>query len=162
MTRRATPTLSELGLNRLTRLILGALALEIAVCAVLYPQLGLSFAWRANVTMALMPLAPFAFWLYFVFEPGRSARDWFIAQRVFVFALLLANLVVQPQAQYVALAFNRPLIDRWLAACDAAMGVDIVALTAWTARHPLIKILLFRCYGTLFVQFALPLIALGF
>ena len=162
MTRRAAPTLAQLGLNRLTHLILWALALEIAACAFLYPALGLSFAWRANLPMVLMPVAPFAFWLYFVFEPGRSVKDWLFAQRVFVFSLFLANLVVQPQAQYVALAFNRPLIDWWLAACDAAMGVNIVALTAWTARHPLITMLLFRCYGTLVVQFVLPLAALGF
>jgi membrane-associated phospholipid phosphatase len=162
MTLRPKPTLAQLGLNRLSGLILGALVLEVAICAALYPMLGLSFVWRSTLAMVPEVAVPLAVWLYYVFEPGRSVRDWLIAQRFLVFALFLSNLLVQPQAQYVALAFNRPLIDHWLAACDAAMRVDVVALNAWTSRHPLIEMLLFRSYGTLIAQFVLPMIALGF
>src|SRR3954463_4331159 len=125
---RPRPTLAQLGLNRLTRWIIGLIALELAVCVVLYPRLGLSFAWRANLTPLPLAVGPFAMWAYYVIEPGPSRRDWLIAQRVLVLGLFLVIFVIEPQAQYVALAFKRPVIDHWLAAGDAAFHVDIVAL----------------------------------
>ena len=162
MASRPRPPLSQLGLKRFTYFVLSFLALEIALSAVLYPAVGLSFVWQTNVPVVLVALWPFGFWIYFLIEPGRSAQDWAVAERFFLLGLFSIIFLVQPQAQYVALAFKRPLIDHWLAAADAALGVNVVALTAWTARHPFIRNVLFWSYATLVAQFGLPLVALWF
>jgi len=51
--------------------------------------------------------------------------------------------------------------DRVLVRWDAALGINVKSLAQWTASHPTVSLLLSLCYGSLMLQFLLPLIALG-
>jgi len=76
-----------------------------------------------------------------------------------VFLLLLLDSVCV-RAQYAAVALKRPLVDGWLAAADAAIGVHVPSLTAWTRAHSWVASLLTICYGSLIPQFVLaPIVA---
>jgi len=55
-------------------------------------------------------------------------------------------------AMYGACALAQPLIDARLAAWDAAFGVHLPAIVAWTRAHPNLDRGLSFCYGTVLLQ----------
>ena len=106
-------------------------------------------------------VAVFALWGYFVWAPGRQAGDWVFAETFLTLALFLQlGLLVGP-AQYAAAALDRPLIDGWLAAADASLGVHVPDWAEWTRQHPLIASTLVNAYFTLLPQFFAPFVLLG-
>ena len=158
-TRR--PSLAELGLHGLAIALLVMELLLLVFSAIVYPLLGLSFAWHSAWRVTVIPAILLALWVYLAREPGRSQWDWAVADRIMALAVFCIVSMVQPQLQYVGLALNRPLIDEWLVATDAALGVRLVEWTAWTRQHrPLLQILVVA-YSTFGMQMCLPLVALG-
>jgi hypothetical protein len=73
--------------------------------------------------------------------------------------LLLTNLVTP--AQYLAARLGRPLIDPWLAAGDALLGIHVPALTAWTRSSPYLPFILGWAYVSLIPQFVATVLLLG-
>jgi len=59
-------------------------------------------------------------------------------------------------------SLRRPLIDSWLAATDALLGISVPQLVAWTRAHGLIAAWLHTAYFTLVPQFLLTVVVLGF
>jgi membrane-associated phospholipid phosphatase len=100
-------------------------------------------------------------WVYLARYPGRSAWDLAVAERILALDIFCIVNLIQPQLQYVALAFKRPLIDAWLVAADRFLGVNLVVWTVWTRSHPLALAILVISYSSFGAQLALPLVALG-
>ena len=75
--------------------------------------------------------------------------------------LTIALTQILSPAQYVAAAFNRPLIDPFLAKADALMGIDVSALAQWSREHPRTNRLLVLAYGSFILQLALIPAVLG-
>lgn len=73
--------------------------------------------------------------------------------------------------QYPALALNRPLIDPWLAAGDAALGISVPVAVQWTSQYPALVAVLrwsyisssaaVRCAGPAVADVQRPFRALG-
>jgi len=136
---------------------LGLLLLSFA----LYPILGLSFVWSSAWQVFLLPVALSVLWVYLARNPGRSDWDLAVAERILALDIFCIVNLIQPQLQYVALAFKRPLIDAWLIAGDQFLGVKLLEWTAWTRAHTLPLRVLVISYSTFGAQLALPLVALG-
>jgi hypothetical protein len=121
----------------------------------------LSYRWQAAGPVLVLPAATLALWLYFVRWPGRQPLDWLIAETCLVLGLLLLFGTIVGPAQYAAAALRFPLVDPWLASTDAALGVHVPSLVAWTRKHPWLVQFLFRTYTSLLPQLFLPVIVLG-
>lgn len=161
-TRRPRATAAELGMNRLGLLLVGLNALVFATDVVLFTSTGLSVQWSTVLVGAVPFSLFFVVWLNFYFVPGPSGER-FAAEVVFVVGLLvlLSNLVAP--MQYGAIALGLPFADWWLAAADAALGVHVPSLAAWTFAHPVIKWVLAKSYFTLIPQcFLVVLIAAAY
>jgi PAP2 superfamily len=132
----------------------------LGLTAPLYPHLGLSFAWATLVPHAMMLALLFGIWGHHQIVPdgqqGVAVTDVLLA----MFLLLLLTNIASP-AQYAAVALKRPLVDHWLAAADAALGIHVPSLTSWTRAHPSVGFLLKICYFSLLPQFVLAPIAVG-
>jgi hypothetical protein len=153
-------TFTQLGLNRLTWRVAVVQLLLLAATAILFPLFGFSIPWR-GVPLYAMALAMFSLaWLCHILWPGTSSES-VIAEALLVACLLLSLTYIVAPAQYVAVAFKRPLIDPWLAAADAKLGVHVPALAAWTRHHLLVSRLLSFAYITIGPQLFLPVIVLG-
>ena len=129
----------------------------LVLAAPLYYHFGLSFAFETFVPSLIMLSLLFGVWSHHQLVPDRRhamVKDLILA----VFLLVLLTNVSSP-AQYAAVALDRPLIDGWLAAADAALGIHVPSLTAWTRLHPTIGLLLKICYYSLLPQFVLAPIA---
>jgi membrane-associated phospholipid phosphatase len=156
------PPLARLGGNRITA---GCLLLQASVLALtvgLGAAMGLRYDWRAAGPFLVLPGGAALVWAYYAWVPGRQAADWVVAETACVLALLLGFGLIMAPAQYVAAALPFPLIDAQLAAGDAALGIHIPTLVAWTRTHPWLVQALFRTYGTLLPQLFLPVLVLGF
>src|SRR5687768_3046979 len=116
-----------------------AIATQLAVLVVsfiLFPALGLSVAWRTAVPNALflsLLLGVCAFYARSNRRRKAAAIDTLLATFLIV---LFTNVV--GAAQYAAVAIGLPLADPWLAAADAALGLDVPELTRWTSQHPVL------------------------
>jgi hypothetical protein len=128
----------------------------------LYGAFDLHFAWsEALPTLGLIG-AIAGLWIPQAVTPGSGARDRAITDSFFVLALCLVFGYVVGTAQYAVGAFQRPLVDAWLARADAAIGISVPALVAWTARHPWWIQWLFWTYNSFLAQLLLPIVVLGF
>ena len=107
-------------------------------------------------------LAVVGMWAYFAAYPGRNPKEWVIGETFLALALFLTLGALLGPAQYGGAALNRPYIDHALAAADAAMGINVSSLAAWTRGHPALAATLTRVYYTLLPQFFLPFLLLGF
>jgi hypothetical protein len=153
-------TAAQLGLNRLARRFAALQLLLLAVTCILFPFFGLSIAWR-TVPLYATALSMFSLvWLCHFLWPGTS-REWVVAEALLVACLLLSLTYVVAPAQYVAVAFKRPLVDPWLASADAKLGVHVPTLAAWTRQHLWLSRLLNLAYITIGPQLFLPVIVLG-
>ena len=151
---------ARLGLNRLSIRLVGWQAVCAATTAPLYPLLGLSFAWRSAIPFLVWDAAIFLLWLYHYRVPGKPG-EWIIAETIFAFLLVLTLSNILGPAQYLAVAFGRPLIDPFLARADATLGVHVPALAGWTRQHPWMNVLLTSSYAALLWQFAVAVPVLG-
>jgi len=122
---------------------------------------GLSYDPSADLRGLAWLMALAAFWAVFVALPGRSPKEWLLAESLLVFLLLMLFGLVTPIAQYPAIAMMFPLADGWLVAMDAAMGIHVPTLNAWTAAHPIFAGVLQWSYASLLPQFAIVVPVLG-
>ena len=74
---------------------------------------------------------------------------------------LLAFTICYTVAMYAACSLNRPLVDDWLAACDAALGFHLPVVVGWTQRHPWTGTLLGVAYYSMLPQTLLVIGILG-
>lgn len=157
---RERPTFAQLGLNRLAwRLIWVQLAF-LAVSGPLYPLVGLSIAWPTTVPFAMALVLVAAAWVYHAYTPGRSS-EWIVAEAIAVTFLLVSLTTLAAPAQYAAIGLKLPLVDGWLAAADARLGVNVMTLAAWTHAHKAVSWTLTLSYLTLPVQLIMPMFVLG-
>lgn len=156
------PSWHDLGLNRLAYGCLAAQAVVLALTVVIFRAYGLSIVLdHQTVVKASLPAICFLIWMSFVILPG-PRRAWITAEAALAFFLLNAITWIVAPGQYGALAIGRPFIDEILARGDAAIGIDVSSVVAWTNRHPGFLAVLNWAYGTLSPQvlFAIPIMRL--
>jgi len=157
---KTRPTPADLGLNRLAmRLLLVQAVLAVLFLAAL-PRVGLTVAWSTVAPFLVGDLALAGFWLYFLRVPGRP-REWIVPETLAAQLLLLTLSHVLSPAQYVAVAFRRPLIDHALASADSALGINVARLAAWTLAHPRVNVPLVAAYSTFLPQLVVLAAILG-
>jgi len=155
------PAREYLGINPLSVRCLALLALLICTTLPLYPLLGLTIHWSSGYAVAIVLGCLLAVWGFYYATPSRSPRDWSLAESAFALVLLFALTQVLLPGQYLAAAWNRPLIDPLLARADAVLGVYLPSIVAWTREHPTLASLLVWSYGTFTWQLSLLPILLG-
>ena len=104
------PELADLGLHRLTRFLVAFQLCSALTVFGLMPWMGLSVAWETLPPFLMIDAVLVTAWIYFWRVPG-SPREWIFAEAVLVMLLTIALTQILSPAQYVAAAFNRPLID---------------------------------------------------
>jgi membrane-associated phospholipid phosphatase len=154
------PTLAQLGLNRLGICLVAFNALVIVTDVALFASLGLSVQWATVVIGELFLGLTFGVWLNFYLTPGGS-KEWFVAELMFVVSLMVFLTNVGSPMQYGDVALGLPYADPWLAAADAALGIHVPTLAAWTVAHPSINVLLRVSYFSLLPQFVLTVAVLA-
>jgi hypothetical protein len=157
---RPIPTLAQLGLNGLARRLIGLQLTIVAVTAAAYPLLGLSLVWSTTLPHVLGLGVLAGVWAGQIGTPG-NPREWVIAETFLVAFLLISFTCVISPAQYAAVALQRPLIDRWLAGADAALGFHVPALVAWTRAHRAVSYGLTAAYYSIGPQLLVPILVLG-
>ena len=136
---------SRLGINRVG-LTLAAINLLLLLADVaLYTGLGLSIEWGSAARSVVLLVVLAIVWFNFYLTPGRE-HEWFIAELVFVLGMILILTNVASLFQYAAVAVGWPYVDPWLASADAALGVHVPTLAAWTGNHPRLNTLLTWAY----------------
>jgi membrane-associated phospholipid phosphatase len=111
--------------------------------------------------LALVPALLFLLWAYFVWEPGRTERDWILAEFLLCLGLLLSCSMIASGGQYTLGSLGAPNIEQTLIAIDRWFGLDVSVLAAWTRRHKGIPEALVWAYNTLTPQFLLTVGVLG-
>jgi PAP2 superfamily len=144
----------------MARMSLACQAILLVFTVPLYWNLGLSFAWETLVPHLVILALVLGTWAHHQLVPDRRQGLMINDLMLAVFLMLLLTNISSP-AQYAAVALTRPLVDQWLAAADAALGVHIPTLVEWTRMHPIVDLLLKVCYFSLLPQFVLAPIAAG-
>jgi hypothetical protein len=132
----------------------------LVLTAPLYPLVGISIRWSAALLQLLTLGLLLGVWLVYVLTPSRRHKVMF-ADAVLAMLLLATFTNIAGAAQYPAVALGFPEVDRWLAASDAALGIHVPTLTAWTGSHPIVARVLIFSYFSLLPQFALPILTFG-
>jgi hypothetical protein len=130
----------------------------LALTAPLYSHLGLAFSWATVVPHLFILALVFAAWAYHQLVPDRRQGVLVTDLCLAVFVMLLLTNISSP-AQYAAVALKRPLVDHWLAAADAALGIHVPGMVSWMRSHPRADLLLTICYYSLLPQFVLAPVA---
>lgn len=142
------------------RFCLACQLVMLAATAPFYSVFGLRIAWQTALPqllgVALLVAVRLAFWK----QPG-SAGERIVADTVLATTLFLTMSCIASPAQYLAVAVRRPLIDPWLAAGDAWLGIHVPALADWTRAHPAVSLLLTAAYASLLPQFIGAILLLG-
>jgi hypothetical protein len=149
-----------MGVNRLGRAFMGAQVIALFTSILMFAASGLSLDWGTAVVGLLQTGILLVVWLNFLFVPGRT-HERFVAEVVFVTLLLVLLTNVMSPMQYGAIALGFPYVDSWLAAGDAAIGVHVPALVAWTMSHPHFSQVLTVAYFSLLPQFFFTVIVLA-
>lgn len=158
--RTGRPSLADLGIHRLTLLLLGLNGVVLAATLPFYRSYGLVLDWGTFVpSLAAIGFAAVG-WLAHRSTPGRPS-EWPVAESFVAFSLIALAFTVVTPAQYLAVALNRPLVDPWLARADAFLGVSVPDAVAWTRLHPRLASILELSYFSLAPQFVAPLAILG-
>jgi membrane-associated phospholipid phosphatase len=84
-----------------------------------------------------------------------------VPQAMFAITLLLTAWLILGPLQYLAAAWNRPLVDAHLLRADAWLGVSPPAIDRWMAGHAMARHVLGLAYVSLLPQFVLVPIVLG-
>jgi len=161
MPRGRAVTAADLGWNPIAQtLVVGQLALVAAV-ALCLRWTPLPMAWTtASVQLATIGGLS-ALWMVLYQTPGRSRRDWVIAESIAALILLVSGSLILGAGQYVVALWHRPLVDSSLAAADAALGVSVPALVAWMRPHSWLTAGARLAYFSLLPQFILALVGTG-
>ena len=157
---RKRPRLADLGFHRLTRSLLTFQVCSALLVAGLMPAMGLSAEWRTLLPFLLIDAALLGAWIHLWWVPGHP-REWIIAESVLAMLLTILLTQVLSPAQYVAAAFDRPLIDPLLARADSLMGINVAALADWSRVHPRTNFILAVAYSSFIIQLALIPLLLG-
>jgi hypothetical protein len=151
---------TRLGLNRLALRLIWLQVAVLTASAALYSRLGLSISWPTTVpTLLLLGIFAVA-WSVHYWMPG-AAKEWIVAETLFVTLLVCSFAFLTAPAQYAAVALKRPLIDPWLAAADGALGIDVPSLAAWTHTHNLLAWVLWAAYVTFIPQLFIAIVMIG-
>lgn len=156
---RATATWADVGCHRVAGLLLGLQIVGLVLELILFRVTGLTLVWSSGVAIMVAVAVAMAFWTYFACLPG-SMREWIFPEAAVVLALMLTSALIGPPMQYAAVALRRPLIDPWLAAGDASLGLSVAALVEWTAQFPWLVTVLRWAYGSLLIQLFVPVFLL--
>ena len=143
------PSARLLGVHRLTALLVLIQAGMLVFDIIGFRVNGLTFKWTTAAADIALPLLLIAAWAYYFAWPGREPGDWVTAELFLILALFMSISAIAPLGQYAAVAFKRPLIDSWLAAGDAMVGVHVPTLTAWTSAHSWLSKALLYAYLSL-------------
>jgi hypothetical protein len=137
---------ADLGLNRLGVFLLAGNAALLVTDIVLFASLGISIRWSAKAAGGIIPFcALLVVWLNFYFVPGRQ-NERLVAELVFIVGMIVLFTNLGSLMQYGAVAVGAPYADWWLAASDAALGIHVGTLAAWTRRHPFVDLTLRLAY----------------
>jgi membrane-associated phospholipid phosphatase len=158
---RPRAVLAEVGLNPLGRRLAACSAAVLAADILLFSIRGLTLDWASAWFGAVLLAALLAAWLNFYFLPGASDER-FAGETVFIVLLIVFLTNVASPMQYGAVAIGAPYADPWLAAADAALGIHVPALAAWTAGHHAIALVAAFAYASLLPQFLFAVVALAF
>jgi Na+/H+-translocating membrane pyrophosphatase len=134
--------------------------IAIAVLLSLKPA-GLSIDWVSAVPFFGFDVLLAGLWIHLWKTPGGS-REWFVAEVVAAFLLIMTASHVLAPAQYVAAATKRPLVDAVLARADSVIGIDAAQLAAWTRAHPSLSTVLTTAYFSFLPQLAVLVPLVGF
>jgi hypothetical protein len=121
---------------------------------------GLTLEWSTTWLGAVLLAALLIVWLTFYFVPG-AHDELFTAEALFIVLLIVFLTNVASPMQYGAIALGAPYADPWLARSDAAIGVHLPALAAWTRDHRMISIAATLSYATLLPQFLFAVVVLA-
>ena len=154
------PSLRDLGLHELALLLLALNGAVLIATVPFYRSFGLLLDW-ATFAPSLIAIGFAGIgWLAHRSTPGR-ASEWTTAETFVAFSLFALLFSVVTPAQYLAVAMNRPLADPWLARADAALGISVPDVVAWTSAHPRLVSILVVSYYSLAVQFIAAIVLLG-
>ena len=156
----ALPRIADLGLHRIAYLLLTFQVCAALLVVALLPVVGLSIVWRTFVPAILFDGFLVAVWIC-LWRIARHPRECAVAEAILAVLLTFGLTQVLAPAQYVAAAFNRPLIDPFLARADALMGIDVSTLAQWSRAHPRINVVMLVAYSSFIVQLILipPILA---
>ena len=141
--------------SRILRVIISIQLGVLALAVPLYWASGLTFKWSS--VGGQMFIAG-------VFGVGAtlSRRDRNgVPQVVSAITLLLTAWLILGPLQYLAAAWNRPLVDAYLLRADAWLGVSWPAIDRWVTGHPTARHMLGLAYFSLLPQFVLVPLVLG-
>lgn len=147
------PRLSQCGFNRLGLLLVALNGGVFLADLVLYHS-RLSIDWSTTLASAGGMLIFVAVWLRLYIVPGGREKQ-LGAELVFLVGLMVLLTNLAAVMQYGAIAFGASYVDPRLAAADAALGIHVPSLAAWTTAHRTVDVLLTASYGSLLVQFLL-------
>lgn len=159
--RRAVATRADLGLNRLSLMLVGAQLATLALLAVLYAGSHLTIAWPTALPKMISLGCIGVVWLYLFASPGRNRREWVMAESLAVLLLIISLGLIVGSGQYVVALLQRPLVDPYLASADRVLGVSVPSLVEWTRQHDWLVVVLRVAYFTLLPQFILAIIGAG-
>src|SRR5260221_664099 len=107
------------------------------------------WAWSLGIRIVVTPIVVLVFCLiggialaYATIRPNRRIAE--LAATVSQFIAFTAAAV---NLSYLTVTSRFPLIDRYLAAADAAVGFDWVSVFMWVQSHPIIGLALALCYN---------------
>jgi membrane-associated phospholipid phosphatase len=143
------------GDSRILRLILGIQLGVLALAVPLYWASGLTFKW-SSVGGQLFIAGAFGVGAML----SRRDRNG-VPQAMSAITLLLTAWLILGPLQYLAAAWNRPLVDAYLLRADAWLGVSPPAIDRWVTRHAMTRHVLGVAYLSLLPQFVLVPIVLG-
>ena len=121
------------------------------------------WAWSSGIRVVLSSAVMFGFFLtvginlvYTTLRPDRR-----IAAFAQASAQLLAFTASGAILSYLTVTSRFPLVDRYLAAADAAIGFDWLSMFTWVQNHPVIDRVLGLSYGSGMLQIGTILVVLN-
>ena len=154
------PSLGDIGVNALAKRLVVVQVTVAVILLALLPRVGLTIAWSSGLPFFCGDLVLVGVWIYFWRVPGRSA-EWIIPETLAALVLMLTFTHILSPAQYVAVAFKRPLIDPFLASADRFLGLDVSALANWSRDHPRLNFGMAAAYYSFIPQLAALVAVLG-
>jgi hypothetical protein len=155
-------TAAQLGLHTVAIRIVAIQAILAVMTVVLCRSVGVGIGGDAAGWFIQLgpPVMLLVLWCAHYVQPGRKSSDWWIAEAALGLALVGVGTIILASAQYAAVALNRPLVDPWLAAADARLGIHVPSLVAWTQARPWAAGILRFAYLTLVPQMILLIAAI--
>ena len=155
------PSLGDIGVNALAKRFVVVQVTVAVILLALLPRVGLTIAWSSGLPFFCGDLALVGVWIYFWRVPGRST-EWIIPETLAALVLLLTfTHILSPAQSMGGGAFERPLIDPFLASADRFLGLDVSALANWSRDHPRLNFGMAAAYYSFIPQLAALVAVLG-